>query len=37
MTGRLDAEVRNGLSYPEGNHQPAKDLVKGVHRISCPE
>ena len=36
MTERLDAEVCNGLSYPEGNHQPAKDLVKDVHACSCP-
>src|ERR1035437_11189832 len=36
MAGRLDAEVRNRLSYPEGNHQPAKDLVKCVYPGSCP-
>jgi hypothetical protein len=37
MAERLDAEVRNGLSYTEGNHQPAKDLVKCVHHrlLSC--
>jgi hypothetical protein len=28
MTGRLDAEVRDRLSHPEGNHQPAEDLLR---------